>query len=164
MATNKLYRTWQQANGIEIEEVDYDYDAYAFEVSVNGNHLVTIYADSPETEAIRASLDAGEDVRDWEDGNGNNVGKLIEQRSGDGLRRTLKGLEEEGGRYDESLTISKNSNLWVDKVIVWFDTVNDVYYEYETDDLDLNVDDLTDEDLKDVVIGGIRNRWYLNVQ
>ena len=63
-------KTWQQEDGIEIDEVEFDGDAHAFSLSVNGKRLATIYTDSPEqSEAIRAALDAGEDVRDWEDGN-----------------------------------------------------------------------------------------------
>lgn len=71
-------RTWEQKNRIQINEVDHDYDAHAFEITFKGKHIVTIYADSPEqTEDMRASLDAGEDVRDWHDGFGNHIGTLI---------------------------------------------------------------------------------------
>ena len=73
-------RTWKQENGIEIDESYYDVDAHAFAISADGRHVVTIYADSPEqTDNIRASLNANEDVRDWEDGNGHCVGTLITQ-------------------------------------------------------------------------------------
>ena len=147
MAKEKLYGTWKQANGIEIDEVILLGDAYAYKVYADGKHVVTLYANTPEeAEEIRTSLNAGEDVKDWEDGNGNKVGVLIDQRTGDGLRKTLKALEEAGACYNEYLGLGKDGTLWVDKV-------NDVYYEYVTDDLDLTVDDLTDEDLKNVVVG-----------
>ena len=94
-AKKRVYRTWAQP-GMEIDEVEFDGDRHAFEICVNGNHVVTVYADSPEqTEDMRAALDAGEDVRDWEDGLGNNVGLLIRQRTTD-LRDTLRELEDEG--------------------------------------------------------------------
>ena len=141
-------RNWEQKNGIEIHEVEFDGDRHAFEVCVDGNHVVTIYADTPEdTEGMRASLDAGEDVRDWEDGNGNCVGTLITQRT-TGLRDTLRELEDSGHCYNERLHPGKDGTIWVDKV-------NDIYYEYETDDMDNSVDNLTDEDLKNVAIRGL---------
>lgn len=60
-------KTWNQ-NGMTIYEVDFDGDRHAFEIYVDGMRVVTIYADSPEqTEDVRAILDAGGDVRDWED-------------------------------------------------------------------------------------------------
>ena len=142
-------RTWKQENGIEIDEVEFDGDWVAFEIAYDGRHVVTIYVDSPEqTEDIRASLDAGEDVRDWEDGNGNCVGELIAKRTGDGLRETLRRIEYAGTCYNAKLDSGADGTLWVDKVY-------DIYYEYVTDDLGLLVDDLTDEDLKDVIIGGL---------
>lgn len=142
-------KTWQQKNGIEIDEVEFDGDAHAFEMSVNGKHVVTIYTYTREsTEDRRVRLDAGEDVRDWWDCNGNSVWTLIKQRTGDGLRETLKRLEDAGTCYNGRLDNGKHGTIWVDKVI-------GAYYEYETDDLDLGVDDLTDEDLENVIIGGL---------
>ena len=144
----RVYGTWTQ-NGIEIDEVELDGDRHAFEMSVNGRHVVTIYTYTREgTEDRRVRLDAGEDVRDWWDCNGNSVWTLIKQRTGDGLRETLKRLEEAGTCYNEELHSGKFGTLWTDNV-------NYVYYEYETDNVDLGVDDLTDEDLKDVIIGGL---------
>ena len=141
-------KTWRQKLGIEIDEVELDGDRHAFEVCVDSKHLVTVYAGSPEdTYVIREALDAGEDVRDWEDGDGNNVGMLIRQRTTD-LRETLRGIEDEGGCYNGELSGNRDGTYWIDKV-------NDVYYEYETDDLGLLVDDLTDEDLLEVRIGGL---------
>ena len=142
-------RTWQQKNGIEIDEVEHDGDRHAFEVRVDGKHVVTVYADSPEdTEDIRARLDDGHNVRCWDDGNGNCVGTLIRQRTGDGLRETLRGIEDEGGCYNGELIHGVYGTYWVDRV-------NAICYEYVTDDLGLLVDDLTDEDLKNVIIEGL---------
>ena len=142
-------RNWKLKNGIEIDEVELDGVRHAFEVCVDGKHVVTIYADSPEnTYDLREALDANEDVRDWEDGDGNNVGMLIRQRTGDGLRETLRGIEDEGGCYNGELTHGAYGTYWIDKV-------NAICYEYVTDDLGLLVDDLTDEDLENVIIGGL---------
>lgn len=142
-------KTWQQTSGIEIDEVEFDGDRHAFEVCVDGRHVVTVYADSPEdTEVMRVALDLGGDVRDWDDGNGNCVGTLIRLRTGDGLRETLRKLEGVGTCYNSRLCKGLYGTLWVDKVY-------GIYYEYETDDMNLGVDDLTDENLKDVVIGGL---------
>lgn len=143
-------RTWKQENGIEIDEVEFDGDAHAYGICVDGRNVVTIYADSPEdTEDIRAALDAGEDVREWEDGNGRSIGTLIAERTGAGLRETLKRLQSDvqsdGLCYNGRLGTGADGTIWADKA-------NGVYYEYETQDLDLLVDDMTDEDLKDVVI------------
>ena len=148
MTTEKrVYRTWAQP-GMEIDEVELDGARHAFEMSVNGRHIVTIYTGSPgNTYAIREALDAGEDVRDWEDGDGNNVGMLIRQRT-TGLRDTLRELEDEGCCYNGELCNGKFGTYWVDRS-------TGALYEYETDDLGLLVDDLTDEDLKNVIIGGL---------
>jgi hypothetical protein len=145
-----IIRTWRQTSSIEIDEVEFDGDRHAFEVCVDGRHVVTVYADSPEdTEVMRLALDLGGDVRDWDDGNGNCVGTLIRQRTGDGLRETLRRLENAGTCYNSRLFKGGvYGTLWVDKVY-------DIYYEYETDDMDLGVNDLMDEDLKNVVIGGL---------
>ena len=117
-------------------------------MSVNGRTVVTIYADSPkDTYNIREALDANEDVRDWEDyWDGNNVGMLIRQRT-TGLRDTLRELEDEGCCYNGELCNGKFGTYWVDKS-------TGTVYEYVTDDLGLLVGDLTDEDLKKVIIGG----------
>ena len=139
-------RNWKQRDGIEIDEVEFDGDRHAFEVCVDGKHVVTVYADSPEdTEDMRASLDDGDNVRCWENGNGICIGTLIAERTGDGLRETLRRIEDAGTCYNEELYPGKFGTLWTDEV-------NHVYYEYETDDLGLLVDDLTDEELKDVII------------
>lgn len=139
-------RTWQQKNGIEIDEVEFDGDAHAFEVCVDSRHVVTIYADSPEqTDNIRASLNANEDVRGWEDGSGHNIGTLIAERTGHGLRETLKRLQSDGVCYNGRLDDGADGTIWVD-------CATGVYYEYETDDIDLLVDDMTDDDLLEVRI------------
>ena len=76
----EIFGFWTQPSGVRITEIEYDYDAHAFELSYKGLHIVTIYAQSPEdTLAIRTSLDAGDDVREWEDGNGNCVGTLTDE-------------------------------------------------------------------------------------
>ena len=143
----RVYGTWTQ-NGIEIDEVELDGDRHAFEMSVNGRTVVTIYADSPEdTYDIREALDANEDVRDWEDWDGNNVGMLITQRT-TGLRDTLRGIEDEGRCYNGELCNGKFGTYWIDKS-------TGTLYEYETDDLDLFVDDLTEEDLENIKIEGL---------
>lgn len=154
MATIK---TWKQKNGIEIDEVEFDGDWVPFELRVDGRHVVTIYVDSPEqAEDMRARLDAGEDVRDWEDGNGNFVGTLIGQRT-TGLRDTLRELEGAGACYNGEIPDDGRGTYWVNEVngITWVDEVNSITYEYETEDPDLLVDDLTDDDLLEVTIRGL---------
>jgi len=141
-------RTWKQRNGIEIDEAEYDGDVHAYEIAYDGRHVVTIFSATPEdTEDLRARLDAGEDVRDWEDGNGNCVGTLIRQRT-TGLRETLRELEGAGACYNGELFDDGRGTYWVDRV-------HGIIYEYETEDPDLLVDDLTDEDLLRVRIGGL---------
>ena len=84
----KRCNTWTQ-NGIEIDEVEFDGDRHAFEVFVNGKHIVAIYPATPiEAKDMRADLDAGDDVRDWEDGNGVSIEMLMMQMKpeGDGAR------------------------------------------------------------------------------
>jgi hypothetical protein len=148
MATEKILGLWMQPSGVEIIEAEYDNDAHAYEMAYDGRHVVTIYTGTPEdTEVIRARLNADEDVRDWEDGNGRCIGTLITQRT-TGLRETLKRLERDGECYcNNRLGDGVDGTLWVDQA-------NGVWYEYETDDM-VGVDDLTDEDLKNVVIGGL---------
>jgi len=142
-------RTWKQRTGIQIDEVEFDGDRHAFEIYVDGKNVVTICADSPEqTEDMRSSLDAGEDVRDWENVNGHCVGMLIRQRTGDGLRETLKRIEDAGTCYNGDLCSGKFGTYWVDNS-------TGTLYEYDTEVMDLSVDDLTDEDLKNVMIGGL---------
>jgi hypothetical protein len=99
-------------------------------VCVDGCYITTIYADSPEqSEEMRVAL--------------------IAERIGGGLREALRRLEDAGTCYNSRLFMGGvYGTLWVDKV-------NNIYYEYETDDMDLGVDDMTDEDLKDVIIGGL---------
>ncbi len=147
MTTEKrVYRTWTQ-NGIEIDEVEFDGDIHAFEICVNGKHVVTVYADSPEdTKYMRLCLDLGGSVRDWDDRNGNCVGTLIRQRT-TGLRETLRRIEDAGYCYNGELIHGAYGMYWIDKH-------TDTVFEYVTDDLDLGVDDLTDEDLENVMIGG----------
>jgi len=150
MTTEKILGVWIQSSGVEIWEMEFNDDAHAFAIAYDGRHVVTVYADSPEnTYDLREALDANEDVRDWEDGDGNNVGMLIRQRTGDGLRETLRRIEDAGTCYNDARPF-----LGVDGIF-WHDRVNGVYYEYETDNMDLLVDDLTDEDLKNVMIGGL---------
>jgi len=61
METEKILGLWMLPSGIEIIEVEYDSDMYAYEVSVDGRHVVTIFPATPEdTEDVRAGLDAGE--------------------------------------------------------------------------------------------------------
>jgi hypothetical protein len=141
-------RNWKQRDGIEIDEVELDGDRHAFEMSVNGRTVVTIYADSAEnTYAIREALDDSVDVRDWEDGDDNSVGLLIEQRT-TGLRETLRRIEDAGCCYNGELIHGAYGTYWIDKH-------TDTVFEYVTDDLGLLVDDLTDEDLENVMIGGL---------
>lgn len=142
-------KTWQQKNGIEIDEVEFDGDTHAYEICVDGRHVVTIYTGTPEdTEVIRARLNANEDVRDWEYGSGHNIGTLIAERTGDGLRETLKRLQSDGECYcNNRLGDGVDGTLWVDKA-------NGVWYEYETDDM-VGVDDMTDDELLEVRIGGL---------
>ena len=149
MATEKILGIWMQPSGVEIIEAEYDHDAHAYEISYDGRHVVTIYTGTPEdTEVIRARLNADEDVRDWEDGNGRCIGTLIAERTGDGLRETLKRLQSDGECYcNNRLGNGVYGTLWVDQA-------NGVWYEYETDDM-VGVDDLTDEDLQDVIMGGL---------
>jgi len=149
MTAEKILGMWMMPSGVEIIEVEFDHDAHAYEIAYDGRHVVTIYTDTLEdTEAMRARLNAGEDVWDWEDGNGNCVGKLIAERTGNGLRKTLKRLQRDGVCYNGRLGNGMDGIIWVDKA-------NGVYYEYETDDEDLLVDDLTDKDLRDVIMGGL---------
>jgi len=141
-------RNWKQRDGIEIDEVEFDGDRHAFKIYVDGKHVVTICADSSEqTEDMRSSLDAGEDVRDWEDGNGHCVATVIRQRT-TGLRETLRRIEDTGTCYNGDLCNGKFGTYWVDNS---FGTL----YEYETEVMDLGVDDLTDDDLLEVRIGGL---------
>jgi hypothetical protein len=148
MATKKILGIWMQPSGVEIIEAEYDHDAHAYEISYDGRHVVTIYTGTPEdTEVIRARLNADEDVRDWEDGNGRCIGALIAERTGAGLRETLKRLQSDSVYYNGRLGNGADGTLWVDQA-------NGVWYEYETDDM-VGVDDLTDEDLQDVIMGGL---------
>lgn len=149
MATEKILGIWMQPSGVEIIEAEYDHDAHAYEMSYDGRHVVTIYTGTPEdTEVIRARLNADEDVRDWEDGNGRCIGTLIAERTGHGLWETLKRLQSDGVCYNGRLGNGADGTIWVDKA-------NGVWYEYETDDIDLLVDDLTDEDLESIMMGGL---------
>jgi hypothetical protein len=149
MKTEKILGIWMQPSGVEIIEAEYDHDAHAYEMAYDGRHVVTIYTDTlKDTEVIRACLNAGEDVRDWEDGNGRCIGTLITERTGDGLRETLKRLERDGECYcNNRLGDGADGTLWVDQA-------NGVWYEYETDDM-VGVDDLTDDELLEVRIGGL---------
>lgn len=148
MTTEKILGLWMLPSGIEIFEVEYNSDMYAFKVSVDGRHVVTIFPVTPEdTEAVKAGLDADEDVRDWEDRNGNRLGTLIRQRT-TGLRETLRELEGAGACYNGEIFDDGRGTCWVDRV-------HSIIYEYETEDPDLLVDDLTDEDLKDIIIRGL---------
>ena len=71
-------RTWKQSNRIEINEVEFDGGANAFEVTFRGKPVVTMHADTPgQSKDMRASLDDGEDVRDWVDADGISVGTLL---------------------------------------------------------------------------------------
>ena len=145
----KYIRTWKQKSGIEIDQVDFDGDRYVFDVYVNSKHVATIYPDSPEdTENIRIGLNLGEDVRDFENGHGRNIGALIAERTGDGLRETLRRIEGAGDRYNGVMRSNHQDG------VIWGDKVNGIYYEYETY-LDLKVDDLTDEDLNDIRVWGL---------
>ena len=148
MTTKKILNVWVQSSGIEIWEIEHDNDTCAYGIAYDGRHVVTIYPDSPEqSEEMRAALDAGEDVRDWEDELGNSVGTLIRQRT-TGLRDTLRELEDEGCCYNGELCNGKFGTYWVDKS-------TGTVYEYVTDDLALLVGDLTDDDLLEVRIGGL---------
>lgn len=73
----------------------------------------------------------------------------ITEKTIDGLRETLQLIEDAGTRYNEELYPGKYGTIWVDKD-------NGIYYEHVTDDLDLSVDDMSDEDLKDIGVGEYR--------
>lgn len=62
------------------------------------------------------------------------------------LRKTLRMLEDAGTCYNGEIYPGKDGTIWVDKV-------NGIFYGYRTDNLDLSVDDLMDEDLKYIVVG-----------
>ena len=62
------------------------------------------------------------------------------------IRETLRRLEDEGMYYTDE---PYPDEYW----LVWVDEVEDIFYAYETDNLDLRVDELTDEDLKDIITG-----------
>jgi len=79
-----IIRTWTQEEGIEIQEVEFDDDRHAFEIYVDGKNAITIHAATPiESRDMRADLDAGDDVRDWEDGNGVSVESYITRAGSD---------------------------------------------------------------------------------
>jgi len=149
MTTKKILKVWVQSSGIEIWEIEHDNDTCAYGIAYDGKHVVTIYPDSPEqSEEMRASLDAGEDVRDWEDELGNSVGTLISQRT-TGLRDTLRRIENEGRScYSGRLSDGAYGTVWIDKATA-------TIFEYETEIEALFVGDLTDEELENVRIGGL---------
>lgn len=66
------------SDGIEytVEEVNYDYDLHAFEISANGEVTTTIYpSDIEAMKSMIADLDNGANPIEegWEDGLGNTV-------------------------------------------------------------------------------------------
>ena len=71
------YGVWER-EGYTVVELDFDYDLHCFEVTKDGEIvtkvLTTIYPDTIEDmQSIIASLEKGEGVEDWEDGNGNPI-------------------------------------------------------------------------------------------
>lgn len=67
-------REWTFKNEITVEEIAYDGDLHAFEVSHNGKRLGSIYPDTIEDmKSCITELDAGHDPisAGWEDGLGN---------------------------------------------------------------------------------------------
>ena len=69
----KNMRTWTTTNGVEIEEIEWDYSLHAFLVRYNGEEK-TVTPDSIEDmQSIIEALDAGADpiAERWEDGLGN---------------------------------------------------------------------------------------------
>ena len=70
----------------------------------------------------------------------------ITEKTIDGLRETLQLIEDAGTCYNVELHPGKYGTTWVDKV-------NGIYYENVTNDLALGVDDMSDEDLEDIVVG-----------
>ena len=75
--------------------------------------------------------------------------RINAERTGDWLRETLRRLEDEGTYYTDRPYPDETWTVWVDEV----NGDDDIYFAYETDNLGLRVDDLTDDDLKDIIIG-----------
>lgn len=71
------------------------------------------------------------------------------ERTGDWLRQTLRRLEADDMCYSDEPYPGEYWTVWIDKV----NGDDDIYFAYETDNLGLRVDDLTDENLKNVIIG-----------
>lgn len=170
MTTEKILGAWIQPSGIWITETEYDHDAHAFVVTKDDKYITTIYADTlEEIEDIRTGLNAEEDIREWDDGTGISVdwrlktralnhslvldkikafGTVYIIRDRSGLRETLRKIEDSGTCYHGEISHDCYGTLWVDHE-------RDIYYEYETDNPDVLADDLTDEDLRDVIMGGL---------
>lgn len=70
----------------------------------------------------------------------------ITENAIDGLRETLKRLEDEGMCYTDEIYPGKYGTFWDDDV-------NGIFYGLATDDLYVYVDDLTDEELNNIIIG-----------
>ena len=67
-------REWKFENGIEVYEVEFDFDLHAFKVYNEENFLGTVFPDSIENmESMIEELDDGKDLISghWEDGRGN---------------------------------------------------------------------------------------------
>ena len=148
MTMGQIIGAWIQPSNIWIVESEYTSDAHDFVITIDDKYISTIYADTlEEIEGIRVRLNAEEDVRGWADSNGDNVGMLINQRTA-GLRETIRVIENAGRCYSGELRNGKLGTYWVDN-----DT--GTLYEYETDNEALNVDDLTEEDLDNIMIEGL---------
>lgn len=66
-------RTWERI-GYTVEEIEFDHDLHEFNVVQSGEVIATITpADLENMDVIIETLDAGDDVNGWEDGNGNVV-------------------------------------------------------------------------------------------
>lgn len=67
-------REWKFENGIEVYEVEFDYDLHAFKVYNGDDFLGTVYPSTiADMEECIQNLDEGNDPIStcWEDGNGN---------------------------------------------------------------------------------------------
>lgn len=66
-------KTWER-KGYKIEERDFDYSLHVFAVIQDGQEEQIIYpATIEDMQEIIADLDAGAEVKGWEDGNGNDI-------------------------------------------------------------------------------------------
>lgn len=75
-----VYRMWDTSGRVKVEEIDYDYDLHAFRMS-RGGRVVDVVPNSIEqmNEMIK-ELDEGAcpSNDNWEDGNSNFIGDLLD--------------------------------------------------------------------------------------